>query len=77
MKSSMEVVSFRIPRRLKEKMDRLDTNWSDEVRKLIEIKVRNYRRKAAIEDVIASVEKFPGAKAGTAAKYIREGRDSN
>jgi hypothetical protein len=73
----MEVVSFRIPRRLKEKMDKVDTNWSDEVRKLIEIKVRNYRKKAAIEDIIAAVEKFPGTKAGTAAKYIREDRDSN
>ena len=36
---------------------------------------KGQRRKAAIDDVIAAIGKFPGAKAGTAARYIREDRD--
>jgi len=35
----MEVISFRIPKKLKENMRELEINWSEEIRKFIELKV--------------------------------------
>ena len=72
----MEVVSFRIPRSLKTKMKHMHTNWSSEVRKMIEDKVKRQRSRKALEDAVTMLSKTPSAPRGTAARYIREDRDS-
>ena len=73
------VVSFRIPRELKEKMHELRefVNWSEEVRKFLEEKVKEYSRKKALRDVRAVIESLPEVLRGTVTKYVREDRDSN
>ncbi|AAL81477.1 hypothetical protein PFDSM3638_06745 [Pyrococcus furiosus DSM 3638] len=73
----MEVVSFRIPRELKKEMKKIDINWSEEVRKFIEEKVKEYKRKKALEEIDAMLANLPKAEKGTARKYVREDRDSN
>ncbi|AEC51949.1 hypothetical protein PNA2_1033 [Pyrococcus sp. NA2] len=73
----MEVVSFRIPRELKKKMKDVDINWSEEIRKFIEAKVREYRKKKALEEIDLMLSNLPKTERGTARKYVREYRDSN
>lgn len=72
----MKVVSFRIPEELKKEMEKLDVNWSEDVRKFIESKVKDYRRRRALAEMDALLAKLPAAEAGTAAKYVRGDRDS-
>ncbi|MCS7128004.1 MAG: CopG family transcriptional regulator [Sulfolobales archaeon] len=73
------VVSFRISRELKKKMDSLKTsvNWSEEIRKFIEEKVREYERLRVIEDVENLIKTLPEMPRGTVTLYVREDRDSN
>ena len=73
----MEVVSFRIPHELKRKMKKVDINWSEEIRKFIEAKVREYRKKKALEEIDIMLANLPKIEKGTARKYVREDRDSN
>ncbi|USS41778.1 hypothetical protein NF865_02125 [Thermococcus aggregans] len=73
----MEVVSFRIPPELKRKMKKVDINWSEEVRKFIEAKVKEYMREKALEEIDAMLASLPEAERGTAKKYVRDDRDSN
>ncbi|MEN2974969.1 MAG: CopG family transcriptional regulator [Candidatus Caldarchaeales archaeon] len=75
----MSVVSFRIPRELKEKMDRLrkHVNWSEEIRRFIEQRVNVYERLKAIEELENLILGLPESPRGTASAYVREDRDSN
>ncbi|HIP89514.1 MAG TPA: hypothetical protein EYH24_06250 [Thermococcus paralvinellae] len=73
----MEVVSFRIPHELKRKMKKVDINWSEEIRKFIEAKVREYRKKKALEEIDIMLANLPKIEKGTVRKYVREDRDSN
>jgi len=73
----MEVISFRIPSELKKEMKKIDINWSEEIRKFIEAKVREYKRKKALEEIDAMLENLPRTEKGTARKYVREDRDSH
>ena len=47
----MEVVSFRIPKKLKRDMRRAGINWSEEIRKFIEATVREYVGRKALEEI--------------------------
>ncbi len=73
------VISVRIPRRLKEKMDSLsDTvNWSEEIREFLEKRVEELHRKKVLEEVRRVIEKLPETPKGTAVRYVREDRDSH
>lgn len=73
---SMEVISFRIPKELKESIKELDINLSEEVRRFIEEKVGECKKKKALGE-IDSMLKAISAEKGTAARYVREDRDSN
>ena len=72
------VISVRVPRRLKEEMDKLRgyVNWSEEIRRFIEERVRELRRKLVLEEARRVIERLPEAPRGTAAGYVREDRDS-
>ena len=71
-------VTFRIPRELKERMDRLRgrVNWSEEVRRFLEERVRELEQEAAIEELEELIRRLPPLPRGTAAALVREDRDS-
>ena len=73
----MDVISFRIPEELKKAMKEIEINWSEEIRKFIEVKVREYKRKKALEEIDAMLASLPAMKKGTAKSYVRDDRDSN
>ncbi len=72
-------VSFRIPRELKERMDRLrgKVNWSEEVRRFLEERIREYEQLEAIRELEEALKTLPQAPRGTALRYVREDRDSH
>lgn len=73
------VISVRIPKWLKERLDELrDTvNWSEEIRRYLEKRVREYMKRKTLEEIHRVIEGFPTSEVGTADKYVREDRDSN
>lgn len=71
----MEVVSFRVPSELKKKMREIGINWSEEIRKFIETKVREYEKARTFEEIDVILSKIREAEKGTASRYIREDRD--
>ena len=73
----MEVVSFRIPKELKRSMQRAGVNWSEELRKFIEAKVRECVGRKALEEIDAMLADLPRTERGTARRYVREDRDGN
>ena len=73
----MEVISFRIPKDLKKAMKEIEINWSDEIRRFIEAKIREYRRKRALEEIDTMLSTLPRVEKGTARNYVREDREGN
>ena len=75
----MSVVSVRVPKELKKKMDLLkpNINWSEEIRKFIEEKIREWGRLKVIEEVEDLIKTLPEVPRGTITSYVREDRDSN
>jgi metal-responsive CopG/Arc/MetJ family transcriptional regulator len=73
------VISIRIPKKLKEKIDSLRdiVNWSDEIRKFLEDRVREYHRMKVISEIHQLITSLPEAEIGTAAEYMRDDRDRN
>jgi predicted DNA-binding protein len=71
----MEVVSVRIPRELKEEMNKLDLDWAAYLRAVIEEKVKTERMSRASTVMDELREKTKGVKFDSA-KVIREARDS-
>ena len=73
------VISVRVPRRLKEEMDRLAgyVNWSEEIRRFLEARVRELRRRLALEEARRVIEQLPEAPPGTAVGYVRGDRDGH
>ena len=71
-------VTFRVPRELKERMDRLRgrVNWSDEVRRFLEQRVRELEQAIVIEKVERLIRQLPEVPRGTVTGYVREDRDS-
>jgi len=75
----LSVVSVRVPKELKKKMDLLkpNINWSEEIRKFIEEKIREWERLKVIEEVEDLIKTLPEVPRGTITSYVREDRDSN
>ncbi len=71
-------VSFRITRRLKEKMDKLrgEINWSEEVRRFIQRLVAEHEQRKALQELEEVIKRLPEVPRGTATGYVREDRDS-
>jgi len=73
----MEVISFRIPEELKQRLKEVDLNWSEEVRRFIEERVREYKREKALKEIDALLKDVPRPERGTASRYVREDRESH
>jgi len=73
------VISVRIPRKLKEEMDKLRdvVNWNEEIRRFLESKVEELRRIKVLKEVRRIIEQLPEVPRGTVTSYLREDRDSN
>ncbi|MHC1580026.1 MAG: hypothetical protein ACXQTZ_05220 [Candidatus Alkanophagales archaeon] len=41
------VISFRVPKELKRAMREMDVNWSEELRRFVETRVREYKEESA------------------------------
>ena len=54
---------MRAPRRLKGEMDRLAgyVNWSEEIRRFLEARVQELRRRLALEEARRVIEQLPEA----------------
>ena len=71
-------VSFRVSKELKKRMDSLRkyVNWSEELRKFIENRIKKYEQQKAIEELEEVIEGIPQSPRGTAVRYVRKDRDS-
>ncbi len=54
----------------------VNINWSEEIRRSIEMRIREYRKKKILEEIDTLLSDVPKAKAGTARSYVRKDRDS-
>ena len=73
----MEVASFRVSKKTKKEMKEVGINWSEELREFVEKRIREYKRKKALEKVDAMLSKVKTAPKGTAQQLVREDRDSH
>jgi len=72
----MEVITVRIPRELKEAMEKLDVNWGEEIRRFIARRVDEELRRRRLEDAITVLRETEGVERSFAGKAVREDRDS-
>jgi len=70
------VFSIRIPRKLKEEMEKLkDVDWRNEIMAFIEERVRMYKRMKALQEINRMLEELPETPRGLAERVVREDRD--
>ena len=74
----MNVISIRIPRELKKKMDSLRgvVDWSEEIRRFIERRVREIDQERVIGELEKLIQELPIAPKDYAARFVRGDRDS-
>jgi hypothetical protein len=73
------VFSIRIPRKLKEEMEKLKdlVDWRSEIIAFIEGRVRMYKRMKALQEITRMLEELPETPRGSAGRIVREDRDSH
>ena len=71
------VLSIRIPKKLKEEMDKLRDiiDWSKEIRAFIEEKIRIYKRIKVLNEIDRLLEELPSTPKGLTTKLVREDRE--
>ena len=72
----MPVITVRIPRELKEEMEKLNIDWSDEIREFIARRIDEEVRRRRIEEAIAMLKGTGSVERGFAEGAVREDRDS-
>lgn len=77
--TKMSVVSVKVPRWVKEKMKQYENmvNWPEEIRKSILARLEELERKQAVEEAVKLLENVRPAPLGTAARLVREDRESH
>jgi len=75
----MSVVSVKVPKEIKEKMERTkdSVDWPEEIRRAIIRKLEEIERKQAIEKVEKMLAELPVQPKGTISSLIREDRDAH
>ncbi len=72
------VISVRIPKKLKEKMDEFkEVNWSELIRKFIEDKVAQLELEEIIRRVEEHLRDVPELPAGTVVRWLRGDREGH
>ncbi len=72
-------ISLRISDKLKSDIDYFKgkVDWNHEMRQFIESKIDEERKIEILEELNSLIEELPEAPAGTAARLVREDRDSH
>ena len=70
----MAVVSFRVPDRLREEMERMSIDWPDVLRRIVEEKILLEKRRRAATRMDASRKKTVGVRFNST-REIRKMRD--
>jgi len=73
----MSVVSVRIDRKIKEKLEKAGVNIAQEVRAFLEELAWRVELKESVEKFSKTLEKIPPAKEGFSARSVREDRESH
>jgi len=75
----LSVISIRVPRSLKERMDRVKdrVKWSDEIRRFIEERLNEIEKEEVLRRVEELLEGLPLQPKGFASSLVREDRDSH
>ncbi len=73
------VLSIRIPRKLKEEMDKLKdfVDWKKEITEFIEQRIKYYKKRLVLEEIQRELEKHPILPRGSVVESVREDRDRN
>jgi len=69
------VISFRVPKEIKEEMDKIKINWSDYLREMIKKKIKEVKRLEAARK-IDEIRKKTKKGVFDAAKSVRKDRDT-
>jgi hypothetical protein len=71
------VISIRVPKKLKEEMDKLKdfVDWASEIRSFIEERVRRYKRIRVLNELDRILEELPETPRGLAVRLVREDRE--
>ena len=74
----MEVVTFKVPSEIKEKMRKFKgkINWSVEIREYIARRIRELEAEEALREAEEMIGKTKGVPEGFSARSVREDRDS-
>ncbi len=70
------VISVRIPKKLKEEMDKLDVVWSEEIRRFLEMRVNELKKRKKLEEVKKIIQSLPESPKGAVTSLVRDDRDS-
>ena len=79
MRHMCPTLSVRLPDQLKEGMDRLRdrVDWCDEIRRFIEKKIEDERKRAVLRDLETQITQLPKSPRGTSSRLVRGDRDSH
>ncbi len=75
-----EVVSFKVRRDLKKKMEAFKdrVNWSEELRKFVELKIKELEAKESKERIREKLRRAPWSlQRGSSTRLVRKDRDSH
>ncbi|MGC8933355.1 MAG: CopG family transcriptional regulator [Candidatus Methanodesulfokora sp.] len=75
-----EVVSFKVSKEIKKKIDELknEVNWPDELRRFVELKIKEVEARKNKERIMERLRKASwSVPKGFSAKSVREDRDSH
>ena len=73
------VISIRVPPDIKHEMERMKTeiNWNEEIKRFLRNKIEEKKKKELLDNLITKREKCRELPGGTAARMVREDRDSH
>jgi len=71
------VIGVRVPKWVKEELERLGINYAEEVRKYLIRRVREERAKKLISEVLEFRRRISPIKGNLAAEFVREDRDED
>jgi hypothetical protein len=71
------VISFKVPREIKEKMKKLEKHikWSEELKNFLIKRVEEVEREVNMKEVVEMLKKTRGVPKGYALALVREDRD--
>ena len=73
------VISIRLPPDIKQEMEKMksEINWNEEIKGFLKNKIEEIKKKELLDDLIKKRQDRRELPEGTAAKMVREDRDSH